>query len=196
MMPGTILAAMASMLLQAAPPVVVVFETFAGNFEVAVDVQHAPITAANFLAYVDAGGYNGGNFHRTVRPETEIRTDYPIQVIQATTVAEFQERPKIPLERTSVTGLKHLAGTISMARDAGTDTASRDFFVCITDTPELDFGGRRNADGQGFAAFGRIVAGMDVIRKIHASPTQPGADGRNKQNLQPPVVILKAYRKK
>ncbi len=177
-----------------APPVIVVFETSAGSFDVAVDVGHAPVTAANFLKYVDAGGYNNGFFHRTVRPNTESRTDYPIQVVQASAAKSSAQYPAIPLERTSVTGLRHVAGTISMAR-GGPDTATSDFYICITDTPENDFGGRRNADGQGFAAFGKITRGMDVIRKIQASPVKPGPDGRNSQSLEPPITILSARRK-
>ena len=116
--------------------------------------------------------------------------------MQASAAKGFKSYPEIPLERTSATGLKHLAGTISMARGPSPGSATSDFFVCITDTPENDFGGRRNADGQGFAAFGQVVAGMDVIRKVQASPTQTGAGGRSTQNLQPPIAILKAYRKK
>lgn len=177
------------------PAVVVVFETTAGKFEIGVDVSHAPVTAANFLKYLDAGAYNNGSFHRTVRPDTETRTDYPIQVIQASPAKGTKDYPPIPVERTSATGIKHLAGTVSMARSAA-DSATSDFFVCITDSPELDFGGRRNADGQGFAAFGRVVAGMDVIKKIQASATKPGEAGRNGQILDPPITILKAYRKK
>jgi peptidyl-prolyl cis-trans isomerase A (cyclophilin A) len=190
-----LIAVLAALAMRFAPPVVVVFETAAGNFEVAVDVTRAPVTAANFLKYVDAGAYNSGFFHRTVRPETETRTDYPIQVVQASAAKGFTGFGAIPLERTSVTGLKHVAGTLSMARGSA-DSATSDFFVCITDTPELDFGGRRNADGQGFGAFGQVISGMDVVRKIQASPTQSGADGRPKQALEPPISIFRAYRKK
>ena len=189
------IAALAALVMHFAPPVVVVFETSAGNFEVAVDATRAPVTAANFLKYVDAGGYNAGFFHRTVRPETESRTDYPIQVIQASAAKGFAGFGTIPLERTNVTGIKHVAGTLSMARGSA-DSATSDFFVCITDTPELDFGGRRNADGQGFAAFGQVISGMDVLRKIQQSPTKTGADGKPSQALEPPITILKAYRKK
>ena len=192
----TFIAAIALLAMHFAPPVVVVFETSAGNFEVAVDATRAPITAANFLKYVDAGAYNNGFFHRTVRPETETRTDYPIQVVQASAARGFTGFGAIPLERTSVTGMRHLAGTISMARSSATDSATSDFYICITDTPENDFGGRRNPDGQGFAAFGQVTTGMDVVRKIQASPTQAGADGRKSQALNPPIVILRAYRKK
>ena len=176
-------------------PVVVVFETSLGKFEVSVDAAKAPVTVANFLKYVDEGAFNEGFFHRTVRPDTESRTDYPIQVVQASIKAGTKDHPAIKLERTNLTGIKHLAGTISMAR-SGADTATSDFFICITDSPELDFGGRRNADGQGFAAFGLVVSGMDVVKKIQASPTKPGANGRSGQSLEPQITILKAYRKK
>ncbi|TAK14665.1 MAG: peptidylprolyl isomerase [Acidobacteria bacterium] len=173
----------------------VVFETELGTFEVELEAVKAPVTVANFLWYVDAGAYNDGMFHRTVRPGTESREDYPIQVIQASRARGKAGQPPIPLERTSVTGVKHLAGTLSMARAAAPDSASSDFFVCVTDTPELDFGGRRNPDGQGFAAFGRVVSGMDVIKKIQAAPINDAATGRARESLVPPIKILKAYRK-
>jgi peptidyl-prolyl cis-trans isomerase A (cyclophilin A) len=175
-----------------AKPVVVVLETTKGDIEIAVDVVHAPATGANFLAYVDAGLYDGGVFHRTVRPGTETRKDYPIQVIQAwmNQARRAEALPLIPIERTSVTGVKHLDGTVSMARTTP-DTGRDEFFICIGDQPELDFGGKRNADGQGFAAFGRVVAGMDVVKAIQAAAVAPGS-----QNIRPPMPIVKAYRKK
>jgi len=187
-----------------ARPVPVILETEKGAIEIEVDVARAPTTAANFLKYVDGGHYNGGEFHRTVRPDTESRTDYPIQVIQARR-ARGADRPPgfppIPIERTSVTGLRHVAGAVSMAR-SGPDTATNEFFICLVDLPELDFGGKRNADGQGFAAFGRVVRGMDAVKAIQLSPVAP-AVGRggaapplaNSQNLQPTVKILRAVRR-
>ncbi len=183
-----------------APPqksVLVVLETEKGAIEIEVDVARAPGTAANFLKYVDGGYYNGGEFHRTVRPDTESRTDFPIQVVQARR-ARGQGVPPgfppIPLERTSVTGIKHVSGVISMAR-GGADSATSDVFICIGDQPELDFAGKRNADGQGFAAFGRVVRGMDVVKAIQAAPVAPASPGRdgapppmpNSQNLQPAI---------
>lgn len=181
--------------VQSAPLPHVIVDTSLGPFEIELEAVKAPITVANFLAYVDASAYDEGAFHRTVRPGTESRTDYPIQVIQASRARGKAGRPPIALERTSVTGLKHLAGTLSMARSAAADSASSDFFVCITDTPELDYGGQRNADGQGFAAFGRVVSGMDVVKKIQASPVDATAQGRARETLTPPVKILKMYRK-
>jgi peptidyl-prolyl cis-trans isomerase A (cyclophilin A) len=141
--------------------------TALGTIVVAIDATHAPVTAANFLRYVDRKFYDGGAFQRTVTLRNQPTSDIKIEVIQAgiNPRLEAQEYPAIPLERTTFTGLKHLSGVISMARD-GPDTATSDFFICVTDQPSLDSGGRRNPDGQGFAAFGRVLSGMQVVRRI------------------------------
>ena len=161
-----------------------------GRIVVEVDGARAPITTGNFLRYVERGEYDGGLFHRTVRDGNQPGQKVLIDVIQARAVLPLRGFPAEPLpillERTRDTGLRHLDGTISMARDAA-DTATSDFFICIGDQPELDFGGRRNPDGQGFAAFGRVVEGMDVVRRIHGAP----ADG---QALTPPILIRSARR--
>lgn len=161
----------------------VVLETARGEVELELDSTRAPVTAANFLRYVDAGRYSGGRFHRTVRADNQPVDRVRIAVVQAGVAPqrEGEDFPPIALERTGATGLRHRDGTISMAR-AGPDTATSDFFVCLGDQPELDEGGRRNPDGQGFAAFGRVVRGMDVVRRIHAAP----AEG---QALTPPIEI-------
>jgi peptidyl-prolyl cis-trans isomerase A (cyclophilin A) len=160
----------------------VAIRTPLGEIEVHLDAQKAPNTVRNFLRYVEDGRYDGGRFHRTVLPDNQPKSPVKIQVIQASPKPGSQSEPAIGLERTSVTGLRHLDGVISMAR-SGPDTATSDFFICIGDQPELDFGGKRNPDGQGFAAFGRVTRGMDVVRKIQTSPH----DG---QGLVPPVAIL------
>ena len=175
---------------QTAAPVVVVFETDKGAIEIEIDVARAPITAANFLKYVDGGFYDGGRFHRTVRPDTETNKDVPIQVIQASRARGRQGFPAIVLERTSETKLSHKDGVVSMARSAQADSAASDFFICIGDQPSLDYGGKRNPDGQGFAAFGRVVRGMDVVKAIQASPVR-----EKSQNLDPAIGIVKAGRK-
>ncbi len=165
----------------------VVLETGFGCIYVDVDTARAPTTAANFLRYVDGGHYNGGRFHRTVTPDNQPDDAVRIEVIQA---GVNPNRPgdygPIPLERTSQTGLAHRDGTISMARREP-DSATSDFFICLGDQPELDYGGARNPDGQGFAAFGRVVDGMDVARTIQRRPAQG-------QALTPPVAILSARR--
>ncbi|HWE49788.1 MAG TPA: peptidylprolyl isomerase [Bryobacteraceae bacterium] len=168
--------------------VALVIETELGNIEVDIDAGHAPRTAANFLRYVDAGSYNGGVFHRTVKPDNQPDNKVKIEVIQAGRAPGTAELPPIALERTSITGLLHRDGTLSMARSAP-DSAVSDFFICIGDQPSLDFGGARNPDGQGFAAFGRVTGGMDVVRRIQARPSDSG------QHLAPPVKIVRIVRK-
>ena len=169
--------------------VVVAFETGKGTIDVEVDGARAPVTAANFLRYVDGGFFDGGTVNRAVRPDNTVRHDVEIQVIQfqIDEARSRHELPPIPLERTSVTGLTHVDGTISMAR-GGPDTATGSFSIVIGDQPSMDFGGRRNPDGQGFAAFGRVVKGMDVVKKVQKS----AAEG---QTLKPPVKITKVSRK-
>jgi len=159
-------------------------ETELGGIEVAIDLKRAPVTAKNFLEYVHSGHFEGGQFHRTVTLDNQPDNDILIEVIQASVNRDFREHGSepIPLERTSVTGLKHLDGTVSMAR-GGPDTATSSFFICIGDQPSLDFGGMRNPDGQGFAAFGRVTNGMDAVRQIQQAP----AEG---QSLTPSVRIL------
>lgn len=178
-----------AMLQTPAAVVRVQFETEAGSFIVELDAVRAPRTVANFLKYVDEGLYDGGRFHRTVRPDTETRPDVPIQVIQAAIprAKAFARMAAIPLERTSSTGLKHVDGAISMARTDSADSARDEFFICIGDQPALDAGGGRSRDGQGYAVFGRVISGMDVVRKIHQAP----ATG---QSIAPPIAILKATR--
>lgn len=165
------------------------FETERGVLVVELDAR-APRTVENFLRYVDGGFYDGGRFHRTVTtaPDNQPDKAVKIDVIQAGAdpARDAQSFAPIALERTETTGVRHLDGVISMARD-GPDSATSDFFVCVGDQPDLDYGGRRNPDGQGFAAFGRVVEGMDVVRRIH----QAAARG---QSLDPPVRILRARR--
>jgi len=167
----------------------VLMETELGEIRLAVDVDRAPVTSANFLRYVDEGFYDGGQFHRTVRRDNQPNDEVQIEVIQGSANREKgRGYGAIELERTSVTGLKHVDGSVSMAR-GGPDTATSSFFICIGDQRELDFGGRRNGDGQGFAAFGRVTEGMDVVRKIQES----AAEG---QNLAPAIGIIQVERMK
>ena len=175
--------------LQPTPGTVAVrIETSLGTILAEIDSARAPISARNFLRYVDSSAYTGGRFHRTVTMDNQPRDTVRIEVIQgganpAPTRTRF---PAIPLERTNATGLKHRNGTLSMAR-GGPDSATSDFFICIGDQPSLDFGGHRNLDGQGFAAFGQVTQGMDIVRSIQKRP----ADG---QSLKPPIEIVRIER--
>ena len=170
-------------------PVRVLVQTELGDIVLEIDKKHAPNTAANFLRYLDAGHYDGGSFHRTVKMDNQPDSPVKIEVIQAGVSAERTRDgfPPIPIERTSVTGLRHTDGTISMARGQP-DSATSGWFVCINDQPSLDFGGARNPDGQGFAAFGHVVQGMDVVRRIQRAPNTDA------QRLTPPIKIVKAAR--
>lgn len=165
----------------------VALETSAGRIVVALDAQAAPGTTCNFISYVVFGDYDNGSFFRTVVRQTNIANPNPIDVIQAATPrgSDDSSRPPIPLERTRDTGLRHVAGTLSMARD-GPDTATSSFFIVTYDTPSLDFGGARNPDGQGFAAFGHVIQGLEIARRIQTMP----ADAE--EQLTPPVTIRSA----
>ncbi|MEP6766960.1 MAG: peptidylprolyl isomerase, partial [Gemmatimonadaceae bacterium] len=167
----------------------IVIETTAGAIDADLDSARAPITVTNFLRYVDAHAYNGGRFHRTVKSDNQPGNAVKIEVIQASVAAgDARVRfPAIELERTNVTRLSHTDFALSMAR-AGPNTATSDFFITIGSQPELDFGGKRNADGQGFAVFGHVVKGSEVARKIQQSPA-------TEQNLTPPVAITRIARK-
>ncbi len=165
-------------------------ETPLGPIIAELDAKAAPITVSNFLRYVDGGFFNDARFFRAVTPSNQPNNNIKIQVIQAEAnpAREKDFFAPIPLERTRDTGLHHLDGTLSMARD-GPDTAQCSFSICIGDQPELDFAGKRNPDGQGFAAFGKVVEGMDTARKIHASPA-------NGQRLTPAIPIHRIVRTK
>jgi peptidyl-prolyl cis-trans isomerase A (cyclophilin A) len=173
----------------------VIFETELGNITVEIDVVRAPVTGENFLKYVDGKFYDGGVINRAVRPDNTVRKDVEIQVIQfqIDPARRRDQFPAIRMESTKETGLSHISGALSMAR-SGPDTATASFSIPIGDQPEMNFGGKRNADGQGFAVFGRVIAGMDVVGKIHKSPT--GTTGAYRtETLDPPITVIRAYRK-
>lgn len=180
------LAALAALTFAAAENPRVLVRTEKGDIVVEVDLIRAPVTAANFLRYVDVGLYDGSSFHRTVTLANQPDNPVKIEVIQGGQLPETKEFPPIAHETTAMTGLMHVDGAISMARDKP-GTAASSFFICINAQPELDFGGRRNPDGQGFAAFGRVLQGMDVVRVLQALPARG-------QQLTPPVKIISVRR--
>ena len=161
----------------------VIIHTHVGDITVELFAHAAPHTVANFVRYVQAGAYTQGSFWRTVvvDPDNQPDNEIKIDVIQATCRPDFEKFNAIAMEQTGTTGLTHRDGTISMARFAP-DSAQADFFICIGDQPELDQGGRRNPDGWGFAAFGQVISGMDVVRQIQRQPYHA-------QRLTPAVSI-------
>ena len=146
-------------------------ETELGPIQLELYPDRAPITVSNFLRYVDENRYEDFHFYRVVHMENQPDNDVKIEVIQGGLGFDKHpmELPTIIHETTDKTGIRHLNGTLSMARlEPG--TASSEIFICINDQPELDYSGKRNPDGQGFAAFGKVISGMDVIRKIQLLP--------------------------
>jgi len=163
-------------------------ETALGDVTVELYPDKAPVTVANFMHYADKHLYNGTTFYRVCTPENEADREVKIEVVQGGEVPKEKCRPPIFLETTRQTTLSHLDGTISMARDAP-NSATSSFFICIGDQPELNYGGKRNPDGQGFAAFGRVIEGMDVVRKIQQLKEKD-------QYMVDPVAIIKVKRLK
>jgi len=148
----------------------VILATELGDIEAELFIEQAPLTAGNFLAYADSEKYNADTyFYRVVRLDNQPDNKIKIEVVQGgffedSLIEKYQFKP-IKHESTKETGILHKDGVLSMARlEPG--SASTEFFICIGDQPELDFGGKRNPDGKGFAAFGRVTKGMDVVRKI------------------------------
>jgi peptidyl-prolyl cis-trans isomerase A (cyclophilin A) len=142
-----------------------------GNIIVEIYPDEAPVTAGNFMEYIEDNKFENSNFYRTVRMDNQPENDILIEVIQGGLDFSYPERmtASIQHETTEQTGILHKDGVISMARWKP-GTASAEFFICIGDQPELDFGGKRNPDGQGFAAFGKVVTGMEVVKRIQQMP--------------------------
>jgi peptidyl-prolyl cis-trans isomerase A (cyclophilin A) len=151
----------------------VIIKTESGDIHVQLDLKRAKVTSLNFLRYADAGMYKDACFYRVVRMDNQPKDSVKIEVIQG---GRFENEdkgfPPIIHETTEMTGIRHRDGTISMARSKP-GSATSEFFICVGDQPELDYRGRRNPDLQGFAAFGRVTGGMDIVRKIH-SVSAPG----------------------
>ncbi len=161
----------------------VLIHTDLGEIELEVYPELAPITASNFLTLVEQGVYTNAIFYRVVRMDNQPQNRVKIEVIQGglyddDLVATYST---IEHENTKSTGIKHTNGVLSMARNEP-GTASTEFFICIGDQPSLDFGGDRNPDKQGFAAFGQVAKGMEVVSAIQGLP-------ENGQVLQNRVLI-------
>jgi len=167
--------------------VIVQISTEMGNITIEIYDKRAPLTASNFLRYVDEGLFTDAKFYRVVTNENQPFNDIKIEVIQGGLFTEERMYEPIKHETTRETGVLHEDGVVSMARNEP-GTATSEFFICIGEQPELDFGGRRNPDGQGFAAFGRVIEGMQVVRKIQQQP-------ENEQMLDHEVRIINITRK-
>lgn len=157
-----------------------------GTIHVELYPEQAPLTVANFLKYADQKLYDETTFYRVCTPENEKERQVKIEVIQGGDVPEAKQFEPIRIETTKLTGLRHLNGSLSMARDTP-DSATSSFFICVGNQPELDFAGKRNPDGQGFAVFGRVTKGMKVVKRIQKQENKG-------QYLLKPVKILSVSR--
>jgi peptidyl-prolyl cis-trans isomerase A (cyclophilin A) len=167
---------------------VVTIKTALGDISIELYPDRAPATVANFLRYADSSLFTNGCFYRVVRADNQPKDSVKIEVIQGGRLVETGGFPPIVHESTAKTGILHKDGVISMARDEP-GSATSEFFICVGDQPSLDFGGRRNRDGQGFAAFGKVISGMDVVRRIHSTEAPS-------QYLEKKVIIYSISRKK
>ena len=163
----------------------VVIQTKAGDIEVELYPQQAPRTVAAFLSYVDSGFYKRSCFYRVLNEENQVTGAEPSELIQGgiwrTNHAKAASLPGVPHESTQQTHILHTDGVISLARQE-VGTATTEFFICVGDQPGFDYGGKNNPDGQGYAAFGKVVKGMDVVRAIYGMPEED-------QSFTPPVRI-------
>ena len=165
----------------------IIIRTELGDIYARLDLKKAPVTTQNFLRYIDSKMFDSACFYRVVRLDNQPHDSIKIEVIQGGRYEDEDKGfPPVLHETTEKTGIKHKDGTISMARSEP-GSATSEFFICVGDQPELDFGGKRNPDGQGFAAFGKIIRGMDIVKKIHSG--DPSG-----QYLEKPVLILEIVR--
>ena len=167
----------------------VLMATGEGDIEIELYPDRAPVTAGNFLELVDGGHLDGGSFYRVVTYEND-NGNPKIEVIQGGLGDAADGYDTIAHETTEQTGILHEDGVSSMARgDVG--TANTEFFICIGEQPGLDYGNTRNPDQQGFAAFGRVVGGMDVVKRINGLPADAPSDSEytKGQILTEPVPI-------
>ena len=172
----------------------IAFKTSKGDIIVELYNQIAPITVDNFLRHLDGGHYDGSSFYRTVTHQNDNGSP-KIEVIQGGLGDIDKPFPAISHESTNITKLKHEDGTISMSRGE-VNSATSDFFICIGSQQGLDFGGERNNDGQGFAAFGKVIEGMDIVRDINGMPSNKKTDNEyvKGQMINNPIIIEKAVR--
>lgn len=148
-----------------------------GDIEIELYPKKAPVTVAAFLSYIDAGYYEESSFYRVLIDSDQPSWAPKSEIIQGgiykANGALVSKIPGIEHETTAQTGLSHTNGTISLARLAP-GTAHTEFFICVGDQRGYDFGGQNNPDGQGYAAFGRVIRGMDVVNRMYAAPQRDG----------------------
>jgi peptidyl-prolyl cis-trans isomerase A (cyclophilin A) len=165
-------------------------QTRLGNIEVELYPDKAPKSVAAFLSYVDFGYYKNTSFYRVLNLDNQPSGSYKAELIQGglwrTNYKKSANLKGIPHETTQQTGILHKDGIISLARQEP-GSATTEFFICIGNQPGFDFGGENNPDKQGYAAFGKVVKGMDVVKSIYRQP-------ENDEAFDPPVDIYNIVR--
>ncbi|MEP6683258.1 MAG: peptidylprolyl isomerase [Parafilimonas sp.] len=155
----------------------VVIETKFGDIELELYPAQAPKTVTAFLSYIDSGYYKDATFYRVLRDDEQPSDAFKSELIQGgiwkTNYKLASTIPGIAHEPTNQTKILHTDGTISLAR-AAPGTANTEFFICVGDQPGFNYGGANNPDGQGYAAFGKVVKGMNVVKNIYDAPETDG----------------------
>ncbi|WP_018613553.1 peptidylprolyl isomerase [Segetibacter koreensis] len=168
----------------------IAIETKIGNIEVELYTDKAPKSTAAFLSYIDSGFYKNAAFYRVLNQDNQPMDAFKAALIQGgiwrTNHKLFTSLKGIEHETTKQTGILHKDGTISLARQEP-GTATTEFFICLGDQPGFDYGGENNPDNQGYAAFGKVVKGMDIVRTIYDRP-------EDDQAFTPPVMIFDIVR--
>ncbi len=174
----------------------VIIKTTKGDIGLKLFPKKAPKTVANFLRYVDEHQFDGKSFYRVVRLNNQKPSPIPIQVIQGGVNNDtLSVHEPIEIETTKMTGLSHKVGAISMARNTPNSATSEFFIVLNQNQPQLDFGGKRNPDGYGFAVFGKVTKGMNVAKEIQQGECIIWEGYGQKQLLKEPVKIISIRRK-
>jgi len=174
----------------------VVLQTDMGAIEIEVYKDKAPISAADFLYYVDNGLYDNQGFYRVVRADND-PLEMGMSLIQGGRLDTLPLTSGIVHERTTDTGLSNVTGTVAIARDEPGSGSAAYFFINIGDNSFLDTGGTRNPDGEGYATFAKVISGMDIVSAIQSQEAKGTSDSgvTEGQILTKPVTITRAYRK-
>ena len=166
-------------------------KTYFGDIIVELYPEKAPKTVAAFLSYVDSGYYKNTSFYRVLKKEDQSMNIAKTQLIQGglwqTNFKKQQKIPGIPLETTQQTGILHQEGVISLARNEDPNSGNTEFFICMDNEPDYDYGGEASPDKKGYVTFGRVIDGMKYVRQIHEQPDY-------ETNFKPPIKIINIVR--
>lgn len=169
----------------------IAIQTYYGDIVVELYPEKAPKTVAAFLSYVDSGFYKNTTFYRVLKKEDQSMNVTKADLIQGglwqTKLKKQQTIPGIPLETTQQTGILHKEGVISLARNEDPNSGNTEFFICLDDEPDYDYGGAASPDKKGYATFGKVTDGLKFVKQIHEQPDF-------ETNFNPPIKIINIKR--